>query len=69
MDKLKIGVDASMLVENKTGVGNYVNELLLQMASKSGYQFYLYSNKKIVFPDFSNIKKIHHKPYRTAIPA
>lgn len=54
---MKVGIDATALVERCTGVGNYIYELLHRIVKeKSDWQFILYSNAPIYFPDFSNVQ-------------
>ena len=51
--KLRIGVDASMLSEQRTGIGNYVFHLLQQLQEGpdgGGFSFHLYSHRAIA-PD------------------
>ncbi|GJA91736.1 glycosyltransferase family 4 protein [Aeromonas caviae] len=59
-----IGVDATALVKNKTGVGNYISEILTHMVEDKKNKFILYSNQEIFFPDECNILKIVHRPFR-----
>ncbi|MEG0007285.1 MAG: glycosyltransferase family 1 protein [Aeromonas sp.] len=59
-----IGVDATALVKNKTGVGNYISEILTHMIKDKKNEFILYSNQEIYFPDDSNIRKVVHSPFR-----
>ncbi len=52
----RVGVDASNLGENRTGVGNYVATLLEQMCEQHPeVEFYLYSNDEISFTDRPNV--------------
>lgn len=60
---VKIAVDASALVENRTGVGNYIFQILMKLVSNQDNEFILYSNTDIFFPDYRNVKKIVHRPY------
>ncbi len=58
MQKIKFGVDVSTLVENRTGVGNYIyNYLLYLVENLKNVNFYLYSNSTIFFPDYPNVYK------------
>lgn len=60
---MKIGVDASALVKNSTGVGNYVKALLLPMClAHPESDFFLFSNDSIVFPQLPNIKHRISRP-------
>ncbi|CAI2315513.1 glycosyltransferase family 4 protein [Vibrio parahaemolyticus] len=59
-----IGVDATALVKNRTGVGNYIYEILSVLVKDKSNFFLLYSNSEIYFPDEENVKKIVHSPYR-----
>ncbi|MDW2252106.1 glycosyltransferase family 1 protein [Vibrio sp. 1569] len=59
-----IGVDATALVDNKTGVGNYIYEVLINLVAEKKHKFILYSNNEIHFPDYSNVRKVVHFPYR-----
>ncbi|MBH9739865.1 glycosyltransferase family 4 protein [Vibrio navarrensis] len=61
----KIGVDASALIKNRTGVGNYIYEVLINMVSlRDDVEFILYSNQEIIFPALENVRKVVHSPYR-----
>ena len=52
----RVGVDASNLGKNRTGVGNYVATLLEQMCEQHPeVEFYLYSNDEISFTDRPNV--------------
>lgn len=54
--QLRIAIDACPLVERRTGVGNYVHELLLELCNRhQEAQFYLYSNSRIHFPALPNV--------------
>ncbi|EEU9585325.1 TPA: glycosyltransferase family 4 protein [Escherichia coli] len=59
-----IGVDATALVKNKTGIGNYINEILVNMVMAEQHEFILYSNQEIYFPDCRNVRKVVHIPSR-----
>lgn len=60
---MKVGVDATALVEKRTGVGNYIYELLVRIVKeKNDWQFILYSNSTIFFPDFTNVRCCVTKP-------
>ncbi|OOE62361.1 glycosyltransferase family 4 protein [Salinivibrio kushneri] len=59
-----IGVDATALVKNRTGVGNYIFSVLNEMVKNAKHTFILYSNQEIFFPDHNNVKKVTHQPYR-----
>ncbi|WP_323906312.1 glycosyltransferase family protein [Aeromonas veronii] len=59
-----IGIDATALVKNKTGVGNYIYEILIWLVEKSTHEFVLYSNQEIFFPDYKNVRKVVHFPFR-----
>lgn len=59
-----IGVDASALVKNSTGVGNYIGTILLELVKNKECLFILYSNQEIDFPDFINVVKKVSMPYR-----
>ncbi|HAU8299885.1 TPA: glycosyltransferase [Vibrio vulnificus] len=59
-----LGIDATALVENRTGVGNYVYEILIELVKNENYKFILYSNQNINFPDAKNVQKVVHFPYR-----
>lgn len=61
---IKIAVDATALVKNRTGVGNYIFLILEGLVKNYNHQFILYSNQEIFFPDYSNVKKIVHTPFR-----
>ncbi|MBP3461180.1 MAG: glycosyltransferase family 4 protein [Bacilli bacterium] len=60
---MKIGIDARPLVEKKTGIGTYLNEILKEINKiDKENEYYLYSNKKIVL-DFElnkNFKICEH---------
>lgn len=54
-----IGVDATALVERRTGVGNYIYPILHTLCLEHpDVHFSLYSNSRIVFPALSNVT--HH---------
>lgn len=59
-----IGVDATALSKNRTGVGNYIYEILLRLTQKSDWKFILYSNQDIFFQEGKNITLKIHTPYR-----
>ncbi|GJC01753.1 glycosyl transferase family 1 [Aeromonas caviae] len=61
---MKYGIDASALVKQKTGVGNYIYSILSELVKYSQHDFYLYSNQEIVFPVSKNIHFRVSKPYR-----
>lgn len=64
---MKIGIDASPLIKNRTGVGNYVYPILLRLVENKEHEFYLYSNQDIHFPSSSNVKTITHSPKRKGV--
>lgn len=65
MEIMRVGVDATALGAEKTGVGNYIYSLLIIMVQRqSDWQFVLYSNQSVVFPAFSNVVIRVHTPYR-----
>ena len=64
MNQMIIAVDATALVKNRTGVGNYIYSLLYELVKIKKNKYILYSNQEIFFPDYPNIKKVVHFPYR-----
>ena len=61
---MKIGVDASALVKNRTGVGNYIYAILIELVKQTQHEFYLYSNQAIFFPALKNVQVKVSVPYR-----
>lgn len=62
---IHVGVDATALKDQRTGVGNYIYPLLLNLCeSHPQVIFTLYSNEKIVFPDLLNVRKMVSRPKR-----
>jgi len=59
-----IGVDASALVKNRTGVGNYIYAILIELVKQTQHEFYLYSNQAIFFPALKNVHVKVSVPYR-----
>lgn len=57
-------MDASTLVEQRTGVANYIYQILVRLVSNKNWQFILYSNKQISFPKSDNVRLEVHLPYR-----
>ena len=41
---MKIGIDSTALVKNRTGVGNYIYSILNELVKNTEHQFILYSN-------------------------
>lgn len=62
---MKIGVDATALVQNPTGVGNYLKALLLPLCeAHQDANFVLFSNDSISFPLLPNVKFLISRPKR-----
>lgn len=62
---IHVGVDATALKEQRTGVGNYIYPLLLNLCESHPHvKFTLYSNDEIVFPCLPNVRKVVSKPKR-----
>jgi len=59
-----IGIDASALVKQGTGVGNYISAILLELVKNTNDEFILYSNQNIEFPSFDNVTCKVSVPYR-----
>lgn len=58
--KYRIGVDASLLSEQVTGIGRYTHEILSRLVS-SGHEWFLYSHRPFVVGDW----KFHNVHLRT----
>ena len=55
-DPKRVGIDARMVAQTPSGVGNYISSLLLPMCSTHpDTQFFLYSNSSISFPEQPNV--------------
>lgn len=53
---LHVGVDACPLAPGRTGVGNYVESLLLELCEQHPeVKFTLFANSTVAFPDFPNV--------------
>ncbi len=62
---MRIGVDATALVRNRTGVGNYVYPLLRELCLRHpDSRFFLYSNDSIVFDALDNVEHRVSRPKR-----
>jgi glycosyltransferase involved in cell wall biosynthesis len=62
---MRIGVDATALVRNRTGVGNYVYPLLRELClTHPDARFFLYSNDSIVFDELDNVEHRVSRPKR-----
>jgi glycosyltransferase involved in cell wall biosynthesis len=58
-----LGIDATSLVKNRTGIGNYVYPYLRWMVKENpNWKFILYSNQEIFFDEDSVIKRV--SPFR-----
>ena len=56
LEKLRVGVDACPLVSHRTGVGNYIHDILLPACEANpAVTWVLYSNTDIHFPDRPNV--------------
>lgn len=57
---MKIGVDVLSLTSNRTGIGNYVYNILIKILSQNHYDdFYLFSRARLEeFSSFKNVKMI-----------
>ncbi len=56
---MKMGIDASSLSSQRTGIGNYVYNLLLALVKlHPEVQFYLYGYKDLTFPEYENVKSV-----------
>lgn len=60
---MRIGVDASALVAQPTGVGNYIRPILEHLIAHHGeVTWYLYGNQPLAFPSAANVRLRVSKP-------
>ena len=56
MRRIRVGVDASNLVSHRTGVGNYIYDIIFPLCeTHKDVDWFLYSNASIQFPKFPNV--------------
>jgi glycosyltransferase involved in cell wall biosynthesis len=62
---VRVGIDATALSGNRTGIGNYVARLLERLLMLNPHDdFVLYSNAEISFPDSPNLQRRVSSPPR-----